>query len=96
MAQKWKYREHIGRQGKFRVGDLVTITSYALTTEQNDALLAIDHAKLVGLIVKINNKGSEKYPITVDWINVESIGTGLEHIKPPKAFFFRELKRKRT
>ena len=89
MAQKWKYREHIGRQGKFRVGDLVTITSYALTTEQNDRLLTIDHTKLVGLIVKINNKGSEKYPITVDWIN--PIGKNI-----PKAFFFRELKRKRS
>ena len=95
-TQKWKYREHEGRAGKFRVGDLVTVTAYALTTEQNDALLAIDHSKLVGLVVRIDNKGSDKYPIKVDWINAKTIGTGLEHIKPPKAFFFRELKRKRT
>ena len=88
MTQKWKYREHEGRAGKFRVGDLVTVTAYALTTEQNDRLLTIDHSKLVGLIVKIH-KGTEKYPITVDWINPM-------YDKMPKAFFFRELKRKRT
>ena len=96
MAQKWKYREHIGKQGKFRVGDLVTVSAYALTTEHNDALLVIDHAKLVGIIVKIGDHRSDKYPIKVDWINAKSIATGLEHIKPPKAFFFRELKLKRT
>ena len=95
-TQKWKYREHEGRAGKFRVGDLVTVSAYALTTEQNDSLLAIDHTKLVGLIVKIDNKGSNKYPIMVDWIKVKSNELGLEHIKPPTNFFFRELKRKRT
>ena len=88
-TQKWKYREHKGRVGKFRVGDLVTVTAYALTTEQNDRLLGIDHTKLVGLIVKIDNKGSDKYPIKVDWINPNHSGM-------PKNFFFRELKRKRT
>ena len=88
-TQKWKYREHLGRQGKFRVGDLVTVTAYALTTEHNDRLLTIDHTKLVGLIVKIDNKRGEKYPIRVDWINPI-------HDKMPKNFFFRELKLKRT
>ena len=88
-TQKWKYREHEGRAGKFRVGDLVTVTAYALTTEQNDRLLGIDHTKLVGLIVKIGNHRSDKYPIKVDWINPM-------YDKMPKNFFFRELKRKRT
>lgn len=88
-TQKWKYREHLGKQGKFRVGDLVTITPYALTTEQNDRLLTIDHSKLVGLIVKISNQGYDKYPIKVDWINPV-------YKDMPKNFFFRELKRKRT
>ena len=88
-TQKWKYREHLGKQGKFRVGDLVTITSYALTTEHNDRLLTIDHSKLVGLIVEIGNHRSDKYPIRVDWINPM-------YDKMPKNFFFRELKRKRT
>ena len=89
MTQKWKYREHEGRVGKFRVGDLVTVSAYALTTEQNDRLLGIDHSKLVGLIVKINNKGYDKYPIKVDWLSPH-------HKNMPKNFFFRELKRKRT
>ena len=88
-TQKWKYREHEGRAGKFRVGDLVTVTAYALTTEQNDRLLTIDHSKLVGLVVSIDNKRGEKYPIRVDWINPI-------HEKMTKNFFFRELKRKRT
>ena len=88
-TQRWKYREHEGRAGKFRVGDLVTVTAYALTTEQNDRLLTIDHTKLVGLITNIGNLGSDKYPIKVDWINPM-------YDKMPKNFFFRELKRKRT
>ena len=88
-TQKWKYREHLGRQGKFRVGDLVTVTAYALTTEQNDRLLTIDHTKLVGLVVKVGHERSDKYPIKVDWINPM-------YDKMPKNFFFRELKRKRT
>ena len=88
-TQKWKYREHEGRQGKFRVGDLVAISSYALTTEHNDRLLTIDHSKLVGLVVSIDNKRGEKYPIRVDWINPV-------YKDMPKNFFFRELKRKRT
>ena len=89
MTQRWKYREHEGRAGKFRVGDLVTVTAYALTTEQNDRLLTIDHSKLVGLVVSIDNKRGEKYPIRVDWINPV-------YKDMPKNFFFRELKRKRT
>ena len=89
MTQKWKYREHEGRQGKFRVGDLVTVTAYALTTEQNDRLLTIDHTKLVGLVTKIEYSGSAKYPINVDWINPI-------YKNMPTMFFFRELKRKRT
>ena len=88
-TQKWKYREHEGRKGKFRVGDLVTVSSYALKTEQNDRLLTIDHSKLVGLIVSISKKKHKKYPIEVEWINPE-----LKSI--PTNFFFRELKLKRS
>ena len=93
MAQKWNYREHIGRQGKFRVGDLVMVSSYALTTEQNDRLLQCNHKDMVGLIVDIDYIKSDKYPILVDWVNIKSENTRLT---PPKRFFFRELKRKRT
>ena len=95
-TQRWKYREHEGRQGKFRVGDLVTISSYALTTEQNDRLLECNYKDMVGLVVKIEHTGGGKYPIKVDWINVKSNGTGLGKVKPPTNFFFRELKRKRS
>ena len=89
MAQKWKYREHIGKQGKFRVGDLVTVSAYALTTEQNDSLLSIDHGKLIGLVTDIDENIWDKYPIRVQWINTDRKNL-------PKNFFFRELKRKRS
>ena len=93
MTQKWKYREHEGRQGKFRVGDLVQVSSYALTTEQNDRLLECNHKEMIGLIVSIDHCRSGKYPIKVNWINAKS---DLGIIKPPSNFFFRELKRSRT
>jgi hypothetical protein len=96
MTQKWKYREHDGRQGKFRVGDLVQVSSYALTTEQNDRLLACNHKDMVGLIVEINHQRSHKYPIKVDWINVKATRVGVTEPRPPNNFFFRELKRKRS
>ena len=93
MTQKWKYREHEGRAGKFQVGDLVTVTAYALTTEQNDRLLECNHKDMVGLVVEINYSRSNKYPIRVNWINVKAKN---DNIRPPTAFFFRELKRKRS
>ena len=95
-TQKWKYREHEGRQGKFRVGDLVQVSSYALTTEQNDRLLECNHEDMVGLVVEVSYHHSNKYPIKVSWINVKSNGTGLGRVKPPTNFFFRELKLKRS
>ena len=95
-TQRWKYREHEGRQGKFRVGDLVQVSSYALTTEQNDRLLHCNHEDMVGLVVEVSYQSSNKYPIKVSWINVKSNGTGLGNPKPPTNFFFRELKRKRS
>ena len=92
MIQKWKYREHIGRQGKFRIGDLVQPSAYALTTEQNDTLLCRDCKDIVGLVVEIENietKISQKYPIKVDWIHSQKKFL-------PFRFFYRELKLKRT
>ena len=89
MVQKWKYREHKGRQGKFRVGDLVQVSSYALTTEQNEHLLLCNHKDMVGLIVNIGDNNYDKYPIKVDWISDKKKSL-------PRNFFFRELKRKRT
>ena len=96
MTQKWKYREHSGRQGKFRVGDLVQVSSYALTTEQNDRLLECNHKDMVGLVVEINYSRSNKYPIKVDWINAKVTREGVREPRPPYNFFFRELKRKRS
>jgi len=96
MTQKWKYREHEGRQGKFRVGDLVQVSSYALTTEQNDRLLMCNHKDMVGLVVEINHHRSNKYPIKVNWINVKFNDNSTIKPKPPLNFFFRELKLKRT
>ena len=97
MTQKWKYREHEGRQGKFRVGDLVQVSSYALTTEQNDRLLECNYKDMVGLVVEINHSRSFKYPIKVDWVNVKPNGTErVVKVKPPTNFFFRELKLKRS
>ena len=93
MTQKWKYREHLGRQGKFRIGDLVQVSAYALTTEQNDRLLMCNSGEMVGLIVDVDYSRSDKYPILVDWINAKLDNTRLT---PPKRFFFRELKRKRS
>ena len=75
---------------------MVTITAYALTTEQNDRLLECNHEDMVGLVVEISYQRSNKYPIRVDWINVKSNGTGLGKVKPPTNFFFRELKLKRS
>jgi hypothetical protein len=72
---------------------LVTVTAYALTTEQNERLLQCNHEEMVGLVVEISCKRSDKYPIRVDWINPKAKH---KNIRPPTNFFFRELKRKRT
>lgn len=90
MAQKWKYREHIGKQGKFRVGDLVKLSAYGLSTEQNENCLLVNAEDLIGLVTEIDNRYMrEKYPITVQWISNSKV-------KIPTQFFFRELKLKRT
>jgi len=90
MAQKWKYREHKGKQGKFRVGDLVQLSAYGKGSEQNENCLLVNAEDLIGLVTKIDNSFvREKYPITVQWI-INS------KVKIPTQFFFRELKLKRT
>ena len=85
MAQEWKYREHLGKQGKFRVGDLVQMSSYGMSTSQNyNVRLDGDE---IGLITEVSFIG--KYPIKVHWMN--RVGESIA-----SRFFFRELKRKRT
>jgi hypothetical protein len=87
MPQQWKYRESIGKQGKFRVGDLVRLSAYGKSTEQNSN----DHfdGDEIGLIKEISYVGGKKYPIEVRWVNIPNTGVATR-------FFFRELKRVRT
>ena len=87
---KWKDREHFDKQGKFRVGDLVRLSSYGKSTEQNTNEF-FDGTE-IGLITEISycrTYSSDKYPIQVQWVNHNNKNI-------PKRFFFRELKRVRT
>ena len=93
MTQEWKYREHKGKQGRFRIGDLVQLSAYGKSTDQNTNDY-FDGNEL-GLVIEIGGtrRGGDilKYPIVVQWINTPSTTT-----KAPSRFFFRELKLKRT
>ena len=85
--QEWKYRKFKGKQGKFRVGDLVRLSSYGKSTEQNS-----NHhfdGDEIGLIKKISYSGADKYPIEVFWMNIPNKNVATR-------FFFRELIRVRT
>jgi hypothetical protein len=84
--QQWKYREHIDKQGKFRVGDLVRLSSYGKSTEQNNNQFF--DGDEIGFIKEINHSHN-KYPIEVQWMNIPNTGVATR-------FFFRELKRVRT
>ena len=86
MAQEWKYREHLGKQGKFRVGDLVQMSSYGKSTSQNYNV-RFDGDE-IGLITEIHFSHA-KYPIKVHWMN--RVGKNVS-----QRFFFRELILKRT
>jgi len=87
--QEWKYREHNGKQGKFRVGDLVRISSYGKSTEQNSS--EFFDGNEIGMIVETSRfGGNKKYPIKVQWVNLNN-GKFV-----PQRFFFRELVRIRT
>lgn len=87
MTQKWKYREELGKQGKFRVGDLIQLSSYGLKSEQN--INVHFDGKEMGVVVKIELDQHKKYPIRVQWINIPMKNSA-------SMFFFRELKRIRT
>lgn len=87
MTQKWKYREELGKQGKFRIGDLIQLSSYGLKSEQNTNV-HFDGEEM-GIVTKIDYSRHEKYPIIVQWINIPVKNTA-------SRFFFRELKLKRT
>ncbi len=92
MPQEWKYREHIDKQGKFRVGDLVRLSAYGKSTEQNSNDLFDGNE--IGIITSIGSTyrsygDSHKYPIEVQWVNIPNKNIA-------SRFFFRELIRIRT
>ena len=85
MPQQWKNRQHIDKQGKFRVGDLVRLSAYGKSTEQNSSY-EFDGDE-IGLIKQISynllNSGG-RYPIEVHWVNRSNKNIATR-------FFFREL-----
>ena len=83
--QKWKYREHIDKQGKFRVGDLIQLSSYGRKTDQNKNVYFDGNE--IGLILSIE-PGCDRYPIKIHWLNIPNKNIASK-------FFFRELKLKR-
>ena len=87
MTQKWKYREELGKQGKFRVGDLVQLSAYGKNSDQN-VNVHFDGEEM-GVVVEIESNHRIKYPIRVQWINIPMKNSA-------SMFFFRELKRVRT
>ena len=83
-------REEKGKAGKFRVGDLVTLSAYGLSTEQNYSMRwEFEQADKVfyGLVISINDQEMEgrTYPIKVKWI-------GMPKGSQCANFYHRELK----
>jgi hypothetical protein len=76
-----------GRIGKFKVGDLVTLSSYGKSTRQNECVAdAVECGNLTyGMITRISGRNSN-YPINVEWVGYNGA------IQIPTAYFFRELK----
>ena len=74
------------RIGKFKVGDLVTLSSYGKSTRQNECVAdAVECGNVTfGLITQIKRPYGN-YPIQVEWI-------GYTGANIPTSFFFRELK----
>ena len=76
-----------GRIGNFKVGDLVTLSSYGKSTRQNECVAdAVECGNVTyGMITRLGTRNAN-YPINVEWVGY----TGKVNI--PNAFFFRELK----
>ena len=84
-------REEKGKAGKFRVGDLVTLSAYGLSTEQNYSMRwEFEQADKVfyGLVISINDQEMEgrTYPIKVKWIGIPEDRSHCAN------FYHRELK----
>ena len=86
MTQKYRDREHMDKQGKFRVGDLVQLSYYGRNSSQNESE-RFDGNEM-GYVSKVC-KGYDKYPIVVTWMNIDNSNVATK-------FFFRELKLFRT
>ncbi len=83
-------RESKGKVGKFRVGDLVTLSAYGLSTEQNYSIKwEMEQADKVFCALVISTSDQEKegrtYPIKVKWI-------GMPKGNKCCNFYHRELK----
>ena len=75
-----------GRIGKFKVGDLVTLSSYGKSTRQNECVTdAVECGNVTfGMVTKVTHRNAN-YPIQVEWV-------GYTGVNIPTSFFFRELK----
>ena len=87
----FKDREEKGKAGKFRVGDLVTLSAYGLSTQQNYSIrYEFEQADKVfyALVVSTTAQALEgrTYPIRVKWIGIPRA------VNHASNFYHRELK----
>ena len=89
-------REEKGKAGKFRVGDLVTLSAYGLSTEQNYSIRyeferadKVFYALVTAIDFSVHYSG-RTYPITVKWIGMPKPMTHASN------FYHRELKSARV
>ena len=69
-------REEKGKAGKFRVGDLVTLSAYGLSTIQNYSIkceFEQNDKMYCALVVSTTDQALEgrTYPIRVKWIGID-------------------------
>ena len=79
--------------GNFQVGDLVTLSTYGRSTDQNSQLRQVEEeagTQLLGLVHKIAHG---RYPIHVKWVGHEAHSDWKGTRNLIDRFFFRELKK---
>ena len=88
----FKDREEKGKVGKFRVGDLVTLSAYGLSTQQNYSIrYEFEQADKVFYALVVSTTAQEHlegrtYPIRVKWIGMPKAASHASN------FYHRELK----
>mgnify|MGYP001349110128 CR=1 FL=1 len=87
----FKDREEKGKAGKFRVGDLVTLSAYGLSTVQNYSIkweFERNDNVYCALVVSTTDQALEgrTYPIKVKWIGIDKKKNFCTN------FYHRELK----